>query len=402
MPIIIRPEKPEDSAAVERLVRDAFWNRYQPGCSEHLLVRRLRQSSVWRPELSAVAQSGDTLSGMIDFSEGTIFSDQGPLPVLTCGPLAVALEYQNTGIGSALMRKQIEAVRKTDYPAVLLYGDKAYYSRFGFEPGEKYGLTDKAGNFCDALLVLRLNPNIPIAGRYDEGTVFQIQPKDADLFDADFPHREKAVRSSQLFFFPPEEASDIPEFQKTAELQMKAASLLRNNGILSAWESIGAEIRLVGSMRTGLVQHHRDIDLHIYTDELNPLDGFAVMEKIEACGSIKELVYRNLAATDEVCLEWHIVLTGPDGTDWKVDMIQIKTGSAYDGYFEKRAERIRAVLTPKTRWMILHLKATQPADDTTIGIDIVQAVIEGGVQSWDELAKWKSQKPANAINDWIP
>ncbi len=263
-------------------------------------------------------------------------------------------------------------------------------------------MTDSDGNDSDALLVLRLNDETKLAGRYDEGSVFQIQPKDVDQFDASFPQKEKALRSNQLFFIPPESPSNIPEYQRVAELQRTASYLLREGGILAAWESIGAEIRLVGSLRTGLIQHHQDIDLHIYTKELNPTEGFAVLKKISQVTPIKELFYRDLAATNEECLEWHIKLAGPDGTEWKVDMIQIRSGSFYDGYFEKQAERIRAVLSPQTRWEVLRLKAALPKEDTTMGIDIVQAVLEGSVKTPEELNAWKQNRPANAINDWIP
>lgn len=40
----LRPEKPVDYLAVETLTREAFWNKYQPGCVEHYLLHMLRQS----------------------------------------------------------------------------------------------------------------------------------------------------------------------------------------------------------------------------------------------------------------------------------------------------------------------------------------------------------------------
>ena len=41
--LIIRPEHPEDYAAVEQLTRAAFYNQYVPGCAEHYLVHILRR-----------------------------------------------------------------------------------------------------------------------------------------------------------------------------------------------------------------------------------------------------------------------------------------------------------------------------------------------------------------------
>ena len=42
--VIIRPERTEDEAEVENLVREAFWNVYRPGCREHYVLHRLRES----------------------------------------------------------------------------------------------------------------------------------------------------------------------------------------------------------------------------------------------------------------------------------------------------------------------------------------------------------------------
>ena len=35
--IRLRYEKPSDYTTVEQLTREAFWNRYRPGCTEHYL-----------------------------------------------------------------------------------------------------------------------------------------------------------------------------------------------------------------------------------------------------------------------------------------------------------------------------------------------------------------------------
>ena len=42
MNLIIRLEAEPDYRQVEFLTREAFWNLYQPGCVEHLLVHKMR------------------------------------------------------------------------------------------------------------------------------------------------------------------------------------------------------------------------------------------------------------------------------------------------------------------------------------------------------------------------
>ena len=36
--LILRPEESGQYHAMEELVREAFWDRFSPGCSEHLVV----------------------------------------------------------------------------------------------------------------------------------------------------------------------------------------------------------------------------------------------------------------------------------------------------------------------------------------------------------------------------
>jgi predicted N-acetyltransferase YhbS len=53
-------------------------------------------------------------------------------PALLLGPLAVACDCRNRGIGTALVRRALSDAREREHRAVLLVGDDAYYSRFGF------------------------------------------------------------------------------------------------------------------------------------------------------------------------------------------------------------------------------------------------------------------------------
>ena len=41
----IRLEEEKDYKIVENLTREAFWNKYRPGCMEHLVVHKLRNNS---------------------------------------------------------------------------------------------------------------------------------------------------------------------------------------------------------------------------------------------------------------------------------------------------------------------------------------------------------------------
>ena len=210
-------------------------------------------------------------------------------------------------------------------------------------------------------------------------------------------------RTSRCATEPPQQFEPPPGTDEPAAGNQRAAwHLLRTSGVLQAWESIGAEIHLVGSLRTGLLAKHRDIDLHVYTRELNPAESFRAMGRFAENPAVTQMTYRNLAGTPEECLEWHADYRTEDGTLWTLDMIQIRKGSRYDGVFEKIAERIEAVLTPETRRTILHLKYAADETEHVMGIEYCRAVLEGGVTTPEEFRAWRRTHPVEGIMEWSP
>ena len=181
----------------------------------------------------------------------------------------------------------------------------------------------------------------------------------------------------------------------------KALQVIEKSNVLQAWESIGAEVHQVGSIAMGLLMKHRDIDFHIYTDELNVFESFKVIQKLCANPSVTRMEYRNLADTAEACLEFHIWFM-LENEEWQIDMIQILKGSQFDGYFENVAARIKAVLTPETRRTILELKYHTPDDEHIMGIEYYQAVIADNVKTYPKFIQWRSEHPVTGIVTWCP
>ena len=181
----------------------------------------------------------------------------------------------------------------------------------------------------------------------------------------------------------------------------RALQVIEKSGVRQAWESIGAVVNQVGSVAMGLLMKHRDIDFHIYTGKLDVAESFKVIQKICANPAVTRMEYRNLADTAEACLEFHIWFI-LDGEEWQIDMIQILKGSQFDGYFERVAERINAVLTPETRRTILELKYLTPDNEHIMGIEYYQAVIADGIRSYPDFIQWRETHPANGIVTWCP
>lgn len=184
--------------------------------------------------------------------------------------------------------------------------------------------------------------------------------------------------------------------------QQKALEIIKDIDIISIWEDVGAKINLVGSLRTGLLMKHRDIDFHIYSSPLNLSDSFRAMAKLAENTSIKKIECTNLLHTVEACIEWHAWYLNKENELWQIDMIHIQEGSRYDGYFEKVAERISEVMTDEMRETILRLKYKTPETKKIIGVEYYRAVIEGGVRSYTEFEKWRELHPVTGVVEWMP
>ena len=184
--------------------------------------------------------------------------------------------------------------------------------------------------------------------------------------------------------------------------QQKAWEIIEDTHIIQIWEGIGAKVNLVGSLRTGLLMKHRDIDFHIYTSPLDLSASFRAMAELAENTSVKKIEYTNLLHTAEACIEWHAWYQDMEGELWQMDMIHIQEGSRYDGYFERVAERISAVLTDEMRLAILKLKYETPDTEKIMGVEYYQAVIQDGVRSYPEFEEWRRLHPAVGVVEWMP
>ena len=191
-------------------------------------------------------------------------------------------------------------------------------------------------------------------------------------------------------------------FELAKRNQQKAWEIIEDTRIVRIWEGIGAKVNLVGSLRTGLLMKHRDIDFHIYTYPLDLSASFRVMAELAENMSIKKIEYTNLLHTAEACIEWHAWYQDMEGELWQMDMIHIQEGSRYDGYFERVAERISAVLTDEMRLAILKLKYETPDTEKIMGVEYYQAVIQDGVRSYPEFEEWRRLHPAVGVVEWVP
>ena len=184
--------------------------------------------------------------------------------------------------------------------------------------------------------------------------------------------------------------------------QREAWEVIRKTDVMNIWTSVGAEINLVGSLNMGLLVKNRDVDFHIYSSPLTPAGSFMAMAKLAENTSVKKIECVNLLHTVEACVEWHAWYQDSENALWQIDMIHIRKGSRYDGYFEKVAERISSVLTDEIKRTILQLKNETPESEKIMGIEYYQAVIRDGVRTYAGFEEWRKEHPVGGVLEWMP
>ena len=198
----IRPETQAEWRAVEALTRDAFWNRYRPGCEEHYLLHEMRTHPDYLPDLSRVAVREGELLGAIAYTVSHVVETDGTrVPMATFGPLGVRPAWQGCGVGAMLGAETMELARAAGYPAIVIQGDPAYYARLGFRPASDFDILGTDGQPDVHLLAAELFPGAlsGIRGRFVPSDVFQqLEPQALEAYDRSFPPRRKQVFPGQL------------------------------------------------------------------------------------------------------------------------------------------------------------------------------------------------------------
>ena len=136
--VTIRHERSTDIPARERLLDAALGPARFAKPSE-----RVREGRFAADGLSFVAVENGRLVGTVRLWDVTAGFGR---PALLLGPLAVAADARNRGIGTMLMQRAMREARTRKHGAVLLVGDASYYGRFGFS-AEKTGALRLAGPY---------------------------------------------------------------------------------------------------------------------------------------------------------------------------------------------------------------------------------------------------------------
>ena len=158
--IVLRLERPSDYRAVEKLTYEAFKNAKHSDGDEALLVHKLRGAPSFVSELDfvAIVKDGEKVVGNIVYARSKVVEpDDREWETLTFGPVSILPEYQRQGIGSALIRHTLQLAREMSFRAVIIFGHKNYYPRFGFKEASVFRITTAGGENFPAFMALPLH-----------------------------------------------------------------------------------------------------------------------------------------------------------------------------------------------------------------------------------------------------
>lgn len=172
--LLIRAETPADYKKTELMTMRSFWNKYWPGCTEHYLIRIIRESKDYIPGISRIAELDGKIVGAIYYTKAWIDDGNIKHEIATFGPLAVEPTLEGNNIGGELLRETIKLAKEINILGIALIGEPYYYPRFGFKRGAEFGITDVNGKTPDALMCLPLSDKFSkIKGKLIESSDFE-------------------------------------------------------------------------------------------------------------------------------------------------------------------------------------------------------------------------------------
>ncbi|OGA21022.1 MAG: hypothetical protein A3I02_01075 [Betaproteobacteria bacterium RIFCSPLOWO2_02_FULL_67_26] len=160
----IRPEQPEDAAAVRRVHESAF-----PSAAEADLVDRLRANG--KAAVSLVAQEDGQIVGHILFSP-VAFDPPANVVAFGLAPMAVLPGHEKHAVGRRLVQNGLAECHARGACLVVVLGDPPYYGRFGFERASRHGLRNEFGAEDDFMVFL-----LDATGHPPPGTLVKYAPE---------------------------------------------------------------------------------------------------------------------------------------------------------------------------------------------------------------------------------
>ena len=216
----IRLEQPEDYREVENLTREAFWNVYRPGCTEHYVLHQFRTNPDFIPELDFVMEEKplngkcpgleSRIIGHVMFSKAELVLEDGSRkPSWTFGPICIHPEYKRKGYGQILLQHALDKAREMGVGFLCMEGNIEFYKHLGFDLASKLNIhyhSEPKDAAVPYFLAQELIPNWLKDNDITEATycppkgyfVADENPEAFEAYEASFPKKDKAFQKGQL------------------------------------------------------------------------------------------------------------------------------------------------------------------------------------------------------------
>lgn len=203
----IRLEQSKDWREVENLTREAFWNVYRPGCTEHYVLNRYRSNPDFIPELDFVMEEDGRIIGHVMFSKAEIILNDGTsFHSWTFGPISIHPDYKRKGYGLKLLNYAIEKAKEMGIGLLQMEGNIDFYRHAGFVLASSLGIHYHGMPKDDAVPFFLAQELIPGYWGNREGTycppkgyfVADENPEAFEAYEATFSPKEKLRLPGQL------------------------------------------------------------------------------------------------------------------------------------------------------------------------------------------------------------
>ena len=203
----IRLEQPSDYCEVENLTREAFWNVYRPGCTEHFVLNQFRDNPDFIPELDLVMEEDGMIIGHVMFSKAELHLDDGTIrPSWTFGPISIHPDYKHKGYGLKLLNYALEKAREMGIGFLCMEGNIDFYRHAGFDIASKLGIHYHAEPRDAEVPYFLAQELIPgwlggIEATYCPPRGYVVadeRPEAFTAYEATFPAKEKTLQPGQL------------------------------------------------------------------------------------------------------------------------------------------------------------------------------------------------------------
>lgn len=166
----IRAATAADTEAVDTIIRAAFAGTDFGHQGEAELVRMIEADG--DALVSLVAERDGAIVGHVLFSRMNVEADGQKFAGAGLAPVSVVPSAQGQGIGDALIRAGLDAIRDQGVAISFVLGHETYYPRFGYSPDLAARFTSPFAGPHFMAMMLDSDADWPQCGRADYAPAF--------------------------------------------------------------------------------------------------------------------------------------------------------------------------------------------------------------------------------------